>query len=102
MALEMQKIYEEDSARLKRQKSGRTSRSDPAKGIMKKNIVFQILLLSFIGERYNTMILFGKHEYIYYTVWQQNKIIILFSLTLINTLSTLKLLLRVISSIVNF
>ena len=36
MALEMQKIYEEDSARLKRQKSGRASRSDPAKGIMKK------------------------------------------------------------------
>ena len=36
MALEMQKIVLEDSARLKRQKSGGASRSDPAKGIMKK------------------------------------------------------------------
>ena len=39
MALEMQKIYEEDSARIKRQKTGRASRSDPNKGIL-KNLFF--------------------------------------------------------------
>ena len=34
MALEMQKIYEEDSAKLKRQKTGRASRSELNQGIL--------------------------------------------------------------------
>ena len=56
MALEMQKIVLEDGARLKRQKTGRASRSDPNQGIL-KNIIYCILILLFIfiGERYNIM-----------------------------------------------
>ena len=62
MALEMQKIVLEDGARLKRQKTGRASRSDPNQGIL-KNIIHCILILLFIsiGEMYNIMTPFSKH-----------------------------------------
>jgi hypothetical protein len=40
MALEMQKIVLEDSARLKRQKTGRASRSDPNQGMYSEKYFF--------------------------------------------------------------
>ena len=49
MALEMQKIYEEDSARFKRQKTNGTSRSDPSQGSLKKK--YCILDLDFNFHR---------------------------------------------------
>ena len=46
MALEMQKIVLEDSARLKRQKTSRASRSDSNQGIL-KNLFYCILDFNF-------------------------------------------------------
>ena len=51
MALEMQNICEEDSARLKRQKTGRASRSDPNKGILKNLFFYSILDFDFNFHR---------------------------------------------------